>query len=79
MERITAHDGASIVLHSTGAGPGIVVVHGGGITIDVYRRLAQRLADRFTVHLYNRRGRADATPALSRTPSTRTSTTSPRC
>ncbi|MEU7840247.1 alpha/beta hydrolase [Micromonospora sp. NPDC049114] len=62
MERITAHDGASIVLHSTGAGPGIVVVHGGGITIDVYRRLAQRLADRFTVHLYNRRGRADATP-----------------
>ncbi|MGC5017081.1 alpha/beta fold hydrolase [Micromonospora sp. DT47] len=62
MERITASDGATIVLHSTGSGPGIVVVHGGGVTIDVYRRLAAALADRFTVHLYNRRGRADAPP-----------------
>ncbi|MGR6320397.1 alpha/beta fold hydrolase [Micromonospora soli] len=60
MERITAPDGAAIVLHSTGTGPDVVVVHGGGVTIDEYRRLAARLADRFTVHLYNRRGRADA-------------------
>ncbi|MEH1167706.1 alpha/beta fold hydrolase [Micromonospora sp. CPCC 205539] len=62
MEQIRARDGATIVLHSTGAGPGIVVVHGGGVTIDMYRRLAAALADRFTVHLYNRRGRADAPP-----------------
>ncbi|MEV6599883.1 alpha/beta fold hydrolase [Actinoplanes sp. NPDC051346] len=62
MERIRAGDGAHIVLHSTGQGPGIVVVHGGGVTIDIYRRLAAALADRFTVHLYNRRGRADAPP-----------------
>ncbi|MBA9004734.1 alpha/beta fold hydrolase [Thermomonospora cellulosilytica] len=62
MERITARDGARIALHSTGTGPGIVVVHGGGVTIDVYRRLAAALAGRFTVHLYNRRGRADAPP-----------------
>jgi pimeloyl-ACP methyl ester carboxylesterase len=62
MEPITAHDGATIVLHSTGSGPGIVVVHGGGVTIGIYRRLASSLADRFTVHLYNRRGRADAAP-----------------
>lgn len=61
-ERITAPDGASIVLHTTGTGPGVVVVHGGGVTIDEYRRLATRLAERFTVHLYNRRGRADAPP-----------------
>ncbi|BFU43334.1 alpha/beta fold hydrolase [Krasilnikovia sp. MM14-A1004] len=60
MERITARDGEAIVLHSTGSGPGIVVVHGGGVTIGIYRRLADKLADRFTVHLYNRRGRADA-------------------
>jgi pimeloyl-ACP methyl ester carboxylesterase len=60
MERITARDGAQIVLHSTGAGAGIVLVHGGGITIDTYRRLATALAPRFTVHLYNRRGRGDA-------------------
>ncbi|SCF02743.1 alpha/beta fold hydrolase [Micromonospora mirobrigensis] len=62
MTGVTARDGAAITLHSTGNGPGIVVVHGGGVTIDVYRRLAARLADRFTVHLYNRRGRADAAP-----------------
>ncbi|MGW2626257.1 alpha/beta fold hydrolase [Micromonospora taraxaci] len=62
MEQVRARDGATIVLHSTGVGPGIVVVHGGGTTIDVYRRLARALADRFTVHLYNRRGRADAPP-----------------
>jgi pimeloyl-ACP methyl ester carboxylesterase len=62
MERITARDGAGIVLHSTGVGPGIVVVHGGGVTIGVYRRLAERLSVGFTVHLYNRRGREDAAP-----------------
>ena len=59
-QRVPAADGAEIVLHSTGIGPGIVVVHGGGVTIEMYRRVAIRLADRFTVHLYNRRGRADA-------------------
>src|SRR5215218_9445869 len=62
MERITARDGATIVVHPTGSGPGIVVVHGGGVTIGSYRQLARKLADRFTVHLYNRRGREDAAP-----------------
>jgi pimeloyl-ACP methyl ester carboxylesterase len=51
-----------VVLHTTGAGPGIIVLHGGGVTIDIYRRLAAALAGRFTVHLYNRRGRGDAPP-----------------
>jgi pimeloyl-ACP methyl ester carboxylesterase len=61
MERITTPEGIGIVLHSTGAGPGIVVVHGSGTTIAVYRRLGTCLAGRgFTVHMYNRRGRADA-------------------
>ncbi|MEV6928174.1 alpha/beta hydrolase [Dactylosporangium sp. NPDC051485] len=62
VERIPAPDGATIALHTFGAGPGIVVVHGGGVTIDIYKRLAGRLADRFAVHLYNRRGRGDAGP-----------------
>jgi len=62
MERVTARDGATIRLHSTGSGPGLVVVHGGGVTIDVYHRFAAALADRFTVRLYNRRGRGDAAP-----------------
>ncbi|WP_433794630.1 alpha/beta fold hydrolase [Actinoplanes sp. CA-252034] len=59
---IEMRDGARIPLHTVGSGPDLVVVHGGGVTIDIYRRLASRLADRFTVHLYNRRGRADAPP-----------------
>ncbi|GGN33700.1 pimeloyl-ACP methyl ester carboxylesterase [Actinoplanes campanulatus] len=53
-----------VQIHSTGNGPGIVVVHGGGVTAGIYRRLAGKLADRFTVHLYDRRGRGDA-PARS--------------
>ncbi|MEU4420897.1 alpha/beta hydrolase [Actinoplanes sp. NPDC024001] len=60
VQRVPAADGAEIVLHSLGTGPGIIVVHGGGVTFGIYRRLAVRLADRFTVHLYNRRGRGDA-------------------
>ncbi|WP_046570150.1 alpha/beta fold hydrolase [Micromonospora sp. HK10] len=59
-ERITAPDGATIALHTTGTGPAVVLVHGGGVTVDEYRRLVARLANRFTVHRYNRRGRADA-------------------
>ncbi|GAA1368021.1 alpha/beta fold hydrolase [Catellatospora chokoriensis] len=60
MERVTAPDGASIALHSAGTGPGVVLVHGGGVTIEEYRRLIARLSGRFTVHAYNRRGRLDA-------------------
>jgi pimeloyl-ACP methyl ester carboxylesterase len=63
VERIQTPDGAVLAVHSVGAGPGIVVVHGGGVTIASYRRFATRLADHgFAVHLYNRRGRADAPP-----------------
>ncbi|WP_433206749.1 alpha/beta fold hydrolase [Dactylosporangium sp. CS-047395] len=40
----------------------LVVVHGGAITAKYYEPLARRLAGRVTVHLYNRRGRADAGP-----------------
>ena len=57
---IETRDGARIPLHTIGTGPQIVVAHGGGVTIEAYQRLARRLADRFTVHLYNRRGRGDA-------------------
>jgi pimeloyl-ACP methyl ester carboxylesterase len=62
MERITAPDGATLVVESVGSGPGVVVVHGGGVTRGIYRRLAAALADRLTVHLYDRRGRGDAPP-----------------
>jgi pimeloyl-ACP methyl ester carboxylesterase len=57
MERI-----GELVVHSTGSGPGVLVVHGGGVTHTLYRRLAAALSDRLTVHLYDRRGRGEAPP-----------------
>ncbi|GGM60841.1 alpha/beta fold hydrolase [Dactylosporangium sucinum] len=53
---------AGMTVHSVGQGPGIVVLHGGGITWRDYHRLTDALAGRFTVHLYNRRGREDSRP-----------------
>ena len=54
---VTALDGAVIEVESIGTGPGLVVVHGGAVSAKDYRRFARALADRFTVHLFNRRGR----------------------
>lgn len=62
VDRITSSDGAGILVRSIGTGPGIVILHGGGITERLYHRLARALSDRFTVHLYNRRGRPDSAP-----------------
>lgn len=59
---ITSGDGARIVVRSVGSGPGVVVLHGGGVMERDYHRLARALSDRFTVHLYNRRGRPDSAP-----------------
>lgn len=42
--------------------PALVVVHGSGVTSAEYARLATALVDRFTVHRYDRRGRAGAPP-----------------
>lgn len=55
-------DGGSLEMVSVGAGPGVVVVEGGGTDAAVYRRLAERLAPHFTVHVYNRRGRGNSSP-----------------
>ncbi len=62
IDKVTSGDGAVIPVHSTGAGPGIVILHGGGAMVRDYLRLAAALEDRFTVHLYNRRGRPDTAP-----------------
>lgn len=62
VDRVTAPDGAGITVRSIGAGPGIVILHGGGLAERDYHRLASAWSDRFTVHLYNRRGRSDSAP-----------------
>jgi pimeloyl-ACP methyl ester carboxylesterase len=62
VDTITSEYGNSIVVRSLGTGPGIVILHGGGVSERDYHRLARALSGRFTVHLYNRRGRPDSAP-----------------
>lgn len=63
MRTDTVHDGeGGFVVRSTGEGPGVVVLHGGGIDSREYVRFAEELGKRCTVHLYDRRGRRGAPP-----------------
>ncbi len=62
IDEVTSADGATVMVRTIGSGPGIVILHGGGVAERDYHRLAQALADSFTVHLYNRRGRSDSRP-----------------
>lgn len=55
-------DGAPITIHTDGSGPGVVVIHGAGVSVRDYRRLSDRLATHLTVHRYNRRGHPDSAP-----------------
>jgi pimeloyl-ACP methyl ester carboxylesterase len=64
---ITTASGVDVPIRSVGRGPGLVILHGGAVGLRDYERLATALADRFTVHLYNRRGRPDAAPLDRRT------------
>lgn len=61
-DQVAAADGRHMDLHSVGDGPGVVVVHGSAVSAADYRRLADALAPRFTVHLYDRRGRGSRGP-----------------
>jgi pimeloyl-ACP methyl ester carboxylesterase len=53
---------AGIRIRTIGEGPGLVLLHGGGVVSSDYRRLATAFAERFTVHLYDRRGRPEGPP-----------------
>ncbi|MGB8022433.1 MAG: alpha/beta hydrolase [Candidatus Nanopelagicales bacterium] len=66
VEAIGGGDGVAIKVHSIGSGPGLVVLHGAGVTVRDYRRLADRLAPHLTVHLFNRRGRRDSAALTGR-------------
>jgi pimeloyl-ACP methyl ester carboxylesterase len=58
----TADDGTELGWISVGQGPGLVVVHGAMQSAGSQRELAELLADRFTVHLVDRRGRGRSGP-----------------
>ncbi|GAA2581802.1 hypothetical protein GCM10010435_69080 [Winogradskya consettensis] len=62
MPTIETDTGAEITVHSQGNGPGLVLLHGGGVGFREYARPARAFAQHFTVHLYNRRGRPGAAP-----------------
>jgi pimeloyl-ACP methyl ester carboxylesterase len=59
---ITSADGSTIGYRTTGDGPGLVVVHGALETAKGYQAFADALADEFTVHVIDRRGRAESGP-----------------
>jgi pimeloyl-ACP methyl ester carboxylesterase len=64
-DQVETLDGRRIEVHSTGNGPGVVVVHGSAVSAGNYARLADALAGRFTVHRYDRRGRGGRGPVDS--------------
>jgi pimeloyl-ACP methyl ester carboxylesterase len=60
--RTTTIEGRALDVRTVGHGPGVVVVHGSAVSAKDYQRFADALADRFAVHLYDRRGRGSRGP-----------------
>lgn len=58
----TSADGTDLTYRQIGTGPGLIVVHGAMEYADSHAELAALLADYFTVHLLNRRGRGGSGP-----------------
>jgi pimeloyl-ACP methyl ester carboxylesterase len=54
---VTSADGTIIGYRQLGRGPGVIILHGGLRASHHYMRLAQALADTYTVYLPDRRGR----------------------
>jgi pimeloyl-ACP methyl ester carboxylesterase len=60
--QLRAADGTTIAWRSLGTGPGLVLVSGAMLAGADYTALAELLADRYTVHLLDRRGRGGSGP-----------------
>lgn len=61
-QTVTSADGTPIVVEATGTGPALVLVDGAMCSREFgpARDVAKELADRYTVHVYDRRGRGDS-------------------
>ncbi|SEB98734.1 alpha/beta hydrolase [Paenibacillus sp. GP183] len=59
---VISKDGTVIGYKSTGQGPGVIVLHGALSSSDDFTNFAQELADSFTVHVIDRRGRGMSGP-----------------
>jgi pimeloyl-ACP methyl ester carboxylesterase len=62
IENITSNDGTMIGFRRIGMGPSLVIVPGTARTSAHYIRLAESLADQFTVYIMDRRGRGNSGP-----------------
>jgi pimeloyl-ACP methyl ester carboxylesterase len=60
---VTSPDGTRLAYRQFGSGPGLVLVHGAMESALSHQQLAEALADRFTVTLYDRRGRGASGPS----------------
>lgn len=62
MATLTSADGTTIAYESMGTGPSVVLVDGAMCYREMgpCRGVAEQLADRFTVHIYDRRGRGES-------------------
>ena len=61
MQTVTSHDGTTIAYDRLGGGPStIILVTGAMCARNTHSELAERLAQRFTVINYDRRGRGDS-------------------
>lgn len=54
---VTSRDGTALAVFDSGSGPSIVLVHGAAADHTTFRVIGPLLADRFTVHAIDRRGR----------------------
>lgn len=59
---LRSRDGATISYLSTGSGPAVIVIPGALSTAADYAAFARALAERFTVHTIERRGRGASSP-----------------
>ena len=59
---VTSKDGTTIGYRQMGAGPGIILLHGGASASQSYMRLGTALSDVFTVYIPDRRGRGLSGP-----------------
>jgi pimeloyl-ACP methyl ester carboxylesterase len=59
-KKTTSRDGTSLAYHVTGQGPTVILVSGAMSTGGTVLPLAQRLADRCTAVVYDRRGRGES-------------------
>jgi pimeloyl-ACP methyl ester carboxylesterase len=67
MANVTSKDGIKIAFEKTGSGPAVILVGGALAIRNGGKPLASRLAEHFTVYVFDRRGRGESTDAKTYT------------